>query len=136
MSILAKIAGAIAIVVVSFFVTLAALDYFSAPPTTDQVRASNAKQIMAALEKYRAAKTTYPVLPLLDVSTVELRKPLVEGNFIAAIPTDPADAEGTRYVSIDGKSSGMRVVQNKKYCIIEVRTSRSGWWAQPPPCQF
>ncbi len=135
MSILVKIAGAITIVVVSFFVTLTILDY-SPPLTPDQVRASNAKQIMAAVEKYRAAKGAYPVLPAVDSVAFELRKPLVEGNFIAAVPTDPSDAEATRYVSVDGKSFGLKVIQNKTSCLIEVRAYKSGWWGQPPPCQF
>jgi type II secretory pathway pseudopilin PulG len=137
MSKLTKIAGAIAIVVVSFFATLIALDYAGFPnPTEDQVRARNAKQVMAALEKYRAVKGTYPVLPVTDSVTSELRTPLVEGHFIAAIPVDPPDAAPTRYVSVDGKAFGLLVFQNKKNCLIEVRTTKSQWWGQPPPCQF
>ncbi len=137
MLILAKIAGAIAIVVVCFFVTLAVLDYVGFPtPTTDQVRARNAKQIMAALEKHYAAKGKYPLLPEKDVLTSELRKPLVEGKFIAALPADPPDAAPIRYVSIDGNSFGMLVVQNKKNCLIEVRAAQTMWWGGPPPCQF
>ena len=77
MSIIAKIAGAITIVVVSFFVTLRVLEYVGFAATADELRASNAKQIMAALEKYRAAKGAYPVLPDKDTLTIELRKPLV-----------------------------------------------------------
>jgi hypothetical protein len=135
---LAKIAGAIAIVVVSFFLALLALDYVGYPaPTLDQVRAGNAKQIMAALEKHRAAKGAYPVLPGADVVTSELRKPLVEGKFIAAIPEDPPDAEPTHYVSYDGQSFGLLVVQDKKNCLIEVRAPhKMGWWGQPPYCRF
>lgn len=137
MSKLAWIAGAIAIVVVSFFATLVILDYVGYPaPSADQVRAGNAKQIMAALEKHRAAKGAYPVLPVVDSITSELRKPLVDGKFIAAIPADPPDDEPTHYVSYDGSSFGLRVIQNKKPCLIEVRITKSGWWGQPPLCKF
>jgi len=135
---LAKIAGAIAVVAVSFFITLIVLDYIGYPaPTPDQMRASNAKQIMAALEKYRAAKGAYPVLAGSDSVITELRKPLVEGKFIAAIPADPPDAEPIHYATYDGQSFGLLVFQNNKGCLIEVRAPHTmGWWGQPPYCKF
>jgi hypothetical protein len=77
------------------------------------------------------------VLPVQDSETSELRKPLVEGNFIAAIPADPPDAQPTHYVSYDGKSFGLLVVQGQAKCLIEVRApQKMGWWGQPPYCKF
>jgi hypothetical protein len=116
-----------------FFGTLYVLGYPDnrAP---DTIRADNAKVIIAALEKYHAAKGSYPILPVPDSRIKELAGPLAE--FLRPIPIDPEDAEPTHYVSFDGKSFGLWLHQKPGPCIVEVKTSKTGWWGQPPPCNL
>jgi type II secretory pathway pseudopilin PulG len=92
----------------------------------DQVRAGNAKLLMAALEKYRSSKGAYPVL--LDKPITDLKSTLVDGGFLKEIPPDLRDAQPMRYVSHIGTSYGMLSTKNRKRCLIEVGVSNTGWW--------
>src|SRR4051812_20869030 len=105
-NLLLRVAGGLAIVVVFFFGTLFALDYMGWG-SPDSIRASNAKAIMEALQKYRTAKGAYPVLPVPDSPFSELAGPLVGGGYISAIPTDPPGSQKPHYVSYDGKAYGL-----------------------------
>src|SRR3954451_15681466 len=62
LKLLLMISGGIAIVVLSFLATLYAIDRYDAHRSPDDIRTSNAKAVITALEKYRAAKGSYPVL--------------------------------------------------------------------------
>jgi hypothetical protein len=128
--VLRLIAGA-AIVVGSFAATNLVLDYYY-PRSVNEVRTRNAKAVMAALEKHKAAKGGYPVL--LDGLVGELSEPLVKGGFINALPSDPVGPQFLRYVSYDGKAYGMLVGLEGGPCLIEMGISKSGFWGQPPAC--
>jgi hypothetical protein len=117
--------AALCIVAVFFFATLYALDLLD----PNVVRKRNAQAIIGALERYYAAKGTYPVLPARDSYVPELAAPLVSGGFISAIPSDPPGLEPTRYYSYDGKSFGL-LLHFKDYppCKIAMRDPGKGWW--------
>jgi hypothetical protein len=91
--------GALAIVGTSFFVTLQILNSQDTPGTPVEIRnatrAANARQLKAALEKFRAAhNNNYPASP--DFSDVDtLQKDLVGGGYLAEIPRDP---QGKKYL--------------------------------------
>jgi len=121
--------GGFAIVAGSFFATLFVIDNYGAAD------AYQAKTLMSALEEYRAAKGSYPVLA--DVPVSEL-KPLIDGKFLKTIPANAGFAP-SRYVSGDGKSYGLLIFMDapsKDRCLIEVRASKTGWWGQPAACKF
>ena len=93
--------GALAIVVTSFFVTLQILNSLETPRTPVEMRnatrAEHARQLKAALEKFRAAhKNNYPAsADFNDVSN--LQRDLVGGGYLAEIPSDPQSAAGKKY---------------------------------------
>jgi hypothetical protein len=135
-NLLLRIAGGLAIVVVFFFGTLFALDYMGWG-SPDSIRASNAKAIMEALQKYRAAKGAYPLIPATDGPLAELAGPLVGGGFLSAFPADPTGGQKPRYISADGKAYGLWLYfERSGACMVEVGITRSGWWGNPPPCRF
>ena len=119
------------------FITLAALgvsvvflviDLAHPPPSAaDQIRADTAKQLMAALEKYRSAKGAYPLL--INNPIKDLKPTLVDGGFLKAIPPDLPDAQPMRYISNTGTSYGILSTKNRKPCLIEVGVSNTKWWA-------
>jgi hypothetical protein len=125
-------------------VTLLAFDYFH-PINPDLVRANQAKALKLALESYRAAHGTYPH-PFGGNSLQYLKKPLVDGGYIATIPIDPVFGETnqSRYVSIDGLTYGLLFqlqsaagkVPAGGTCITGAGTAGTGWWGQPPDCPF
>jgi hypothetical protein len=128
MRIVANVFGGIAIVVLSFFATLYAIDYYDAHLSPDAIRASNAKAVMAALAKYHAAKGSYPVIAGGPMSA--LARPLAD--FIAAIPPDPP-GKPTIYASFDGTIYAllMNFDRNGGPCIIESTSIKTGWWGAP-----
>src|SRR3954471_23725842 len=75
--------GGLAIVALCFFGTLFVLEYFD-PGARDRVRAEHVRSLRAALENYRKARGSYPVYP--DNPVDALRKDLVDGGFMSAIP--------------------------------------------------
>src|ERR1700690_3888672 len=112
-----RIVGGAGIFVGAFFLTLFALDYSRPIPTgPDAMRAASAKSLMAALDKYRSTKGSYPVLPAPDSPVAELAKPLVGGQILAAMPPG---LQGSRYASFDGKSYGMLLPFERGTCLIE-----------------
>jgi hypothetical protein len=135
MPIVARVIGGVAIVVLSFFATLYFLDYLAAPRNSaDAIRASTAKAVMAALEKYRAAKGSYPIIP--DAPLSSLAPALVGGGFLTAIPPDPPGKEETRYASFDGTVYALHLIFDRdgRPCIAEpVKTE---WWGGLSPCQL
>jgi hypothetical protein len=108
------------------FSVLLAIDTGRPPPSPDQIRASTAKLLMAALEKYRTAKGAYP--RLINNPVTDLKPALVEGGFLSDIPRDLTDAQPMRYISNSATSYGILSTKNRQPCLIEVGTSNSGWW--------
>jgi hypothetical protein len=133
MRIVSQIIGGLAIIALSFFGTLYFLDYQAPRTSADAVRASTAKTVMAALEKYRAAKGSYPVTsgPLSALAPA-----LVGGGFVAAIPPDPP-GEPTQYASFDGAVYGLliKLDRNERPCIVEPANIKTGFWGAPS-CGF
>ena len=93
--------GALVIVVASFFATLLILNSMekSRTPaeTRNATRAEHARQLKAALEKYRAAHKSYPLSS--DFNDLgNLQGDLVGGGYLAEIPSDPQNANGKKYL--------------------------------------
>ena len=135
-------AGGFAVVAAFFFGTLYFLNQRDGG-ARDLVRAEHAKTIKAALENYFGARGVYPLFP--DNPVDDLKKDLVDGGFVRAIPSDPLGKEQQyRYVSSNGKSYGLLFhleQANGKIpaggtCLTGVGTSAKGWWSQPPDCPF
>ena len=100
------------------------------PPSPDQLRAGTAKQLMAALEKYRSTKGSYPQLG--NNVLADLKPTLVDGGFLNGIPPDLSDAQPMLYTSTSGTSYGILSTKNRQPCLIEVGISNSGWWGLTP----
>jgi hypothetical protein len=105
---------------------LLAIDSGRPPPSPDQLRAGTAKQLMAALEKYRSAKGAYPVFANNRIT--DLKPALVDGGFLSDIPRDLTDAQPMRYISTTGTSYGILSTKNRQPCLIEVGITNTGWW--------
>jgi hypothetical protein len=127
--------GGLAIVLIFFFGTLFVLDYFYSPLGTE------AKAIMRALQDYRAARGSYPVLPVPDSLVPEIKKYLASNGY--PVSGDTGADKDARYFSSDGKSYGLLFHINRSaqkplgdQCMIEVDTRPTGWWGQPPKCPF
>jgi hypothetical protein len=137
--------GGAAIVAVFFFGTLFVLDS-QTPETPDSIRVAHARSLKAALEKYRSAQGVYPS-PFLDNPLTDLKRALVDGGYLRAIPRDPdlsAVDKQYRYVSRDGKTYGLLFhvqfpigkIPAGGNCLTGVGTANTGWWGQPPDCPF
>jgi hypothetical protein len=92
--------GALAVVAVSFFTTLLILNSLETPRTPVEIRnatrAEHARQLKAALEKFRAAHKTYPAsADFYDISN--LQRDLVGGGYLTELPSDPQSANGKKY---------------------------------------
>jgi hypothetical protein len=145
MRLFVNVAGGLAVVVVSYFITLFIIDWSAGPKTTDQVRADHAAQVKAGLEAYRRARGQYPA-PFPDNPLTDLRKELVGGKFLAALPQDPFYELGPnqyRYVSGNGKIYGLLFHLQKPVkpdgdssCVTGVGSAGSGWWSNAPDCPF
>jgi hypothetical protein len=105
---------------------LLAVDSGRPAPSPDQLRAGTAKQLMAALEKYRSAKGAYPLFSNNRIT--DLKPALVDGGFLSEIPRDLSDAQPMRYISNTGKSYGILSTKNRQPCLIEVGITNTGWW--------
>jgi hypothetical protein len=126
--------GALAVFGGFFFGTLVIMEKLDSR-ARDETRVQTVKSILDALEKYRVSKGAYPVLP--DRPITQLTDFLAAGGYVDTIRIPPG-AEPTHYVSYDGKSYGLWVhLENSEGpCRIAVGSSGSGWWGEPPKCQF
>jgi hypothetical protein len=136
--------GGLAIVALFFFATLFVLQYLD-PGARDRIRAEHIKSLRAALESYRSARGSYPIYP--DNPVDDLKKDLVDGGFLTAIPADPLrgspGGQQYRYVS-DGRRYGMLIkleagsskIPSGGLCLTGVETKGSGMWREPPDCPF
>lgn len=128
-----KVLGGFAIVATFFFGTLFLLDYVDQRRSPEASHAANVRLVMDALQKYRVAKNTYPILP--DGPITQLASPLVDGGYLTAIPKDLGGSTN-RYLS-DGKSYGLRIARpTDGDCLVEVGTARTGWWGLTLPCNY
>ena len=92
--------GGLAVLVGSFFATTLILDFMDTMRTPAEarnaMRAEHARQLKAALEKFRAAYKTYPASP--DFNDIgNLHRDLVDGGYLAELPGDPQSANGKKY---------------------------------------
>jgi hypothetical protein len=138
-----RILGGLAVVLVSFFGTLLVLDVFF--KSVDGVRADHAKSIKASLENYRVKRGTYP-FPFTGNPLSDLKKDLVDGGYLTAIPQDPGELSDKNYyyVSDDGRSYGLLFHQRShdpksptdSRCLTGIGIAGKGWWGPPPACLF
>lgn len=96
-----------------------------------QALADEKYSLMIALREYRKEHKAYPMLP--DSPIGELKKQLVGGGYLTPGPDADADA---RYVSLDGKSYGLKFHHPPGTpCVVEVDATATGWWGAPK-CPF
>jgi hypothetical protein len=117
-------------------------NYFRALPP-DSALDRETRAIVTALRVYRIARGAYPVLPVVDSLTIDLKKQMARDGFLGPQFQDIAGPDKeARYVSYDGKVYGLLFHEPgtgenpSGKCFIEVGTSGTGWWGQPPKCQF
>lgn len=85
--------------------------------------------LMVALEAYRKEHNAYPLLP--DNPIGDVKKQLVRGGYLPPAPDADKDA---RYVSLDGKSYGLKF-HAPHPCLVEVDIAGTKWWGAPI-CRF
>ena len=146
MRLLPLVTGALAIIAIFFFGTLFALDFYSPAHANNRLRAQHIKLLSDTLEKYHQARGTYPLLQEGPVD--DLKRDLVDGGFIAAIPNDPArSSKGPQYRYAGGANTyGLLVTLEPQpfligtkatfTCTVGVHIQGSGAWGDPPACQF
>ena len=130
--------GGIAILAGSFFGTLWIYDTFLQLPYPDNLRANDATAVKAAMERYRAAKGTYPPSyggPLSGFTE------LVAGGFIKALPVDPVFSEPNSGYLLASNKSAYGLLVHLKYptnsvCMTGVNFEGVGWFNNPPKCPF
>jgi hypothetical protein len=137
-------AGGFTIFAAFFVATLLAIDYFApdfnGPNTRNQIRATHATAIKNALDAYRRARGTYPILYNNEVD--DLRPPLVDGGYLTAIPVDPlrpAKGQQYRYATIDGSVFALLFNIEKSDrtitpCLFGNRSHN--FWSNPAACPF
>ncbi len=126
-----------------FFGTLFVFDYSDPARVNNRLRMEHARLLMDALEKYHKARGTYPAGNSVD----DLKKDLVDGGYLKAIPSDPArSSKGMQYLYVsDGtKAYGLLIsrepepfLTGKKaggLCVVGVKINGSGAWGDPPEC--
>lgn len=145
--ILSQVVGGLAVVAISFFGTLFAIDHFApdfnGPRVRDGIRAKHAAVLRNALDGYHKVHGVYPTLP--DNLVDDLKKYLVDEGYLPRIPNDPlrpSTGRQYRYVS-DGAIYGIlfnlesspEISQpGGQFCL--VGTSGHGFWGNPPLCTF
>jgi O-antigen ligase len=128
-----KILGGFAIPAVLLLAGLLSWNYFQTPPV-DTPMAREARSIMAALQKYHAARGAYPIL---ESPLVELKQELARGGYLGPESDDFSGADNAAlYVSVNGKSYDLLFTVDRSRCIIEVGRSYIGLGEKPPPCRY
>jgi hypothetical protein len=145
-SIVLRMTGALAVVLLFFFGTLSGLDYYSQPSANNRLRASHIKLLSAALEKYHQARGRYPDFPGNPVD--DLKNDLVGGGFLDSIPSDPAKSSTGQQYRFVGSINiyGLYVIlephpsllgtKSAFACEVGVNIRGSGAWGDPPECPF
>jgi hypothetical protein len=142
-SIILRALGALLVVGLSFFGSLLVLDYWdrsqSPERARDALRAEHARLLKDALERYRAARGTYPLFP--DNPVLDLKPYLVDGGYIKSIPQDPLWPDKPyRYTTAghNGERYGLLFhVEGGKgpTCRTGVKPDPQ-WWTPQPECPF
>jgi hypothetical protein len=128
-----KILGGFAIPAVLLLAGLLSWNYFQTPPVNTPM-AREARSIMAALQKYHAARGAYPIL---ESPLVELKQELARGGYLGPESGDSSGADNAAlYVSVNGKSYDLLFTVDRSRCIIEVGRSYIGLGEKPPPCRY
>jgi hypothetical protein len=146
-SIVLRITGALAVVLLFFLGTLSGLDYYSQASANNRLRARHIKLLSAALEKYHQARGVYPTF--LSNPVDDLKNDLVGGGFLDSIPSDPAKpSTGQQYLYAGGGANayGLLVTLEPQpfligtkpafTCEVGVKIRGSGAWGDPPECSF
>lgn len=137
--------GGLLIMVLFFVGTLFVIDHyapdFNDPNTRNRLRGKHAEQLMNALEGYRKARGAYPLLP--DNEVDDLKRFLVEGGYLAAIPSDPlrqTRGKQYRYGTPDGIAYGLlfhiESADGSKLNQCLMGTRGRQFWGDPPACPF
>ena len=140
--------GALAVVMASFFTTLLILNYLDSQrtpaETRNAARAEHARLLKAALEKYKAARKSYPALAdFNDVSN--LQSDLVGGGYLAEIPNDPLSAKGRRYRYASNGSvygllfdleAGPEETPAEGTCLSRAKADTTSFKGYAPDCPF
>jgi hypothetical protein len=89
-----------------------------------QALALEKSSLMIALREYRKDHQAYPILP--DSPIGDVKKQLVGGGYL---PPGPDADEDARYISLDGKSYGLKFHHPRgRPCVVEVDATKTGWW--------
>jgi hypothetical protein len=140
------VAGGLTIFVLFFFGTLFIFDLFSSSRANNRLRAEQVTLLSDALGKYHQARGVYPSFP--DNPVDDLKKDLVDGGFLKAIPSDPARSSNRQQYRYAGGSQtyGILVMlepepflvgtRNAVECVVGANIKGSGAWGDPPPCPF
>lgn len=132
---LLKVAGGLAIVVVSFFATNYVLESWNTPAKRDAQRVEDIKKLREAIRSYRRARSTFPT----DLNL------LVDGRYLDAIPVDPGTQKRYQYYSDGANNFGLLVMLEEPYgglaarksCRTGVGTKESAMWgADVAECPF
>jgi hypothetical protein len=140
--------GALAIVVASFVATSLILNYSESQRSPSEVRnairAEHARQLKAALEKYRAARKSYPASPdFAEISN--LQRDLVGGGYLTELPSDPQSANGKKYSYASNGSvygllfaleAGPNGTPAAETCISRAKTDTTSFKGFAPDCPF
>jgi hypothetical protein len=141
-----KIIGGGAIVVLSFFGTLAALDFLNPAYVANQTRGRDVKLLKDAIDRYYKDRGSYPALPGNPVD--DLAPHLIQGGYLKEIPSDPLRAAGVfqyQYAS-DGRTMYgilVRMAEENSIarsrpsglCVVGVGTKGLNW-GNLPECRF
>jgi len=145
---LLKVTGGFAVLMITYWGTLR---FIGSPGyENNQLRASHARLLAEALEKYRQARGMYPILQ--DNPVDDLKPALVDGKFLDAIPSDPArETTGRQYrYAGGGRAYGLLITLEPEPAMANVGKARpatmtcatgvnvrgSGAWDDPPACPF
>src|SRR5262245_39306681 len=135
---LPKVAGGLAIVVVSFFVTNYILEARNTPARRDAQRVADIQKIRDAAKSYRRAKSKFPAN----------LKVLVDQGFLDALPADPLWAgtkQGYQYYSDEVNNFGLLVsLEEPRGRVAAGKSCRTGvgaketemWGPDTPDCPF
>jgi hypothetical protein len=136
------ILGGLTVFLTFFTGTLVILDYIDPAASRNRTRAEHAKLLGDALQKFKNARGGYPVGSggLID----EIRKDVVDGGFLSAMPRDP---KGQSYSYVGGGDRyGLLFVLEAQpalmgtrpalICLSGVKIKGQGAWGDPPECPF
>jgi hypothetical protein len=130
--------GGVGIVAIFFFGTLFVLNWMEIR-SRDAIRIGHAKLLKDALNRYHAARGTFPVT-FPDNPIEDLKPALVDGGYLSAIPNDPLPTRTYRYTTgsvTNGQHYALKIpLEGPGSCVTGVDFEGSGWWSPAPVCPF